>query len=183
MSDRPQEEGATSRAPVARWTRGTLTALIAIIMFTMMMVTTGDVTGRAFFNAPIKGSDEIVSFLLAILIFASLPLITWDQQHITVTLFGHWIRGAFARVLSVLLSATSTLVVALIAYRMWIQADLMREGQHITGALEWPIAPVVYMASVLSGMAAAILVIMTWQKITGHETFSPPRGPESLGSE
>jgi TRAP-type C4-dicarboxylate transport system permease small subunit len=183
MTDHSQEEGAATRSPVLRWTRGTLTALVAIVMFVMMMVTTIDVAGRAFFNLPIKGSDEIVSFLLAVLIFAALPLITWDQQHITVTLFGQWIRGTADRILSVLLSTTSTIVVIFIAYRMWIQADLMREGQHITGALQWPIAPVVYAASVLSGLTALILVVLTWQKLTGRETLPPPQDPESMGSE
>jgi TRAP-type C4-dicarboxylate transport system permease small subunit len=183
MTDRTEEEGAAKRSALVRWTRGALTALVAIVMFVMMMVTTTDVVGRAFLNLPIKGSDEIVAFLLATLIFASLPLVTWDQQHITVTLFGQWIRGTADRILSVLLSATSTVVVIFISYRMWIQADLMREGQHITGALQWPIAPVVYAASVLSGLTALILVILTWQKITGREAPPPPQDAESLGSE
>jgi TRAP-type C4-dicarboxylate transport system permease small subunit len=183
MTDHTEEEGAAKRSLLVRWTRGALTALVALVMFVMMMVTTGDVTGRAFFNLPIKGSDEIVAFLLALLIFASLPLVTWDRQHITVTLFGQWIRGTADRILSVLLSATSTVVVIFISYRMWIQADLMREGQHITGALQWPIAPIVYAASVLSGLAAFILVVLTWQKITGREIPPAPQDAESLGSE
>jgi TRAP-type C4-dicarboxylate transport system permease small subunit len=183
MSDHTEGEGAAERSMLVRWTRGVLTALVAIVMFVMMMVTTGDVAGRALFNLPIKGSDEIVAFLLATLIFASLPLVTWDRQHITVTLFGQWIRGTADRILSVLLSVTSTVVVIFISYRMWIQADLMREGQHITGALQWPIAPVVYVASVLSGLTAVILVILTWQKITGRETPPPLPDAESLGSE
>jgi TRAP-type C4-dicarboxylate transport system permease small subunit len=168
MTDRLQQEDTISRTAALRWTRGVLTALVSIVMFAMMMITVVDVAGRALVNVPVKGSDEIVSFLLAILIFSSLPLVTWDRQHITVTLFGHWIRGVSARVLAVLLAATSTLIVAFIAYRMWIQADLMREGQHITGALQWPIAPVVYMASVLSGLTAAILAYLTWQELLGR---------------
>lgn len=163
-----QEEGAAPRNAVSRWLRGALTALVSIVMFAMMMVMTVDVSGRAFFNLPIKGSDEIVSFLLVFLIFASLPLVTWDRQHITVTLFDRWIRGVLERVLSVAISVVCTVIVALIAYRMWIQADLMAEGLHQTGALQWPIAPVVYAASVLSALAAVILAMLTWQKLTGR---------------
>jgi hypothetical protein len=69
------------------------------------------------------------------------------------------------------------------AYRMWIQADLMREGQHITGALQWPIAPVVYAASVLSALTAQIIAVLTWQKLTGREALPPPQDAERMGSE
>lgn len=168
MSEHPEEEGGTTNAAVLRWSRGALTALVCLVMFAMMMVTVVDVIGRAFFNLPVKGSDEITSFLLAIVIFSALPLVTWDREHITVMLFDRWIRGGFARVLNTLLSVTGTLIVAFIAYRMWVQADLMREGQYLTGALQWPIAPVVYVASVLSGFAAAILAFLTWQDVAGR---------------
>jgi TRAP-type C4-dicarboxylate transport system permease small subunit len=168
MNDRLHEQGASTRASALRWTRGALTALVSMVMFAMMMIIVVDVAGRAFFSVPVKGSDELVSFLLAMLIFSSLPLVTWDQHHITVMLFGRWIRGGIARALAVLLSSTSTMVVAFIAYRMWVQAELMREGQHITGALQWPIAPVVYVASVLSGFTAAILAFLTWRQLVGH---------------
>lgn len=169
-----QEVGAAPRNAAARWLRGALTALVSLVMFAMMMVITIDVTGRAFFNFPIKGSDEIVSFLLVALIFGSLPLVTWDQHHITVTLFGRWIHGWLERALSVAIAAVCTIIVAVIAYRMWIQADLMAEGQHQTGALQWPIAPIVYTASLLSALAAAVLAMLTWQKLIGRE---PPTVP------
>jgi TRAP-type C4-dicarboxylate transport system permease small subunit len=171
MSKLPHEERAAASAAVLRWTRNALTGLVCVVMFAMMMVIVVDVAGRALFRLPVKGSDELVAFLLALLIFSALPLVTWDREHITVMLFDRWIRGGVARVLNALLSATSTLVVAFIAYRMWIQADLMREGQHLTGALQWPIAPVVYISSVLSGFAAAILAFLTWQDVSGR---SPP---------
>lgn len=155
------------------WTRGALNALVCLVMFAMMMVILIDVAGRALFNLPVKGSDEIVAFLLAILIFSALPLVTWDREHITVMLFDRWIRGGFARAINALLSATSAVVVTFITYRMWVQADLMNEGQHLTGALQWPIAPVVYASSVLSGFAAAILAFLTWQDVVGRPR--PPR--------
>ncbi|HEY7457661.1 MAG TPA: TRAP transporter small permease [Xanthobacteraceae bacterium] len=171
MSNRPSFHGASGVGIFARGVRGSLTALVALVMFAMMMLTTIDVAGRFLLNAPVKGSDELVSFLLATLIFASLPLITWDERHITVRLFDRWIIGRLHRVLDVLLSATSTIVLAVVTYRMWIQGVLMSEGQHITGALEWPIAPIAYLMSVLSGLTTLILVGLTWQKSVG--AFNP----------
>lgn len=168
MSERVQQEGAAPRGAASRWLRLALTALVSIVMFAMMMLIAVDVAGRALFNFPIKGSDEIVAFLLAILIFAALPLVSWDRQHITVTLFERWIRGRFEKVLGVVLSAVSTVVVAAIAYRLWIQARLMAEGQHITGALEWPIAPVVFFTSALAGLTAVVMLSLTIDMVTGR---------------
>jgi TRAP-type C4-dicarboxylate transport system permease small subunit len=165
---------------VARWTRGALTAAVSIVIFAMMMLTTADVAGRALFSKPIKGSFEIVTFLLAILIFCALPLITWDEKHISVRLFDHWIAAPVQRLLALLWAVVMTIIIAVITWRMWVQADLMREGQHITGFLEWPIAPVVYCMSVLSGLTTIILIIQTWQKFAHHR--DPPSQTQGAGA-
>lgn len=169
MSGTKGRDGGGASLVVARWTRWVLTALVSTVMFSMMVLTTADVVGRALFDTPIKGSAEIISFMLAIVVFGSLPLVTWDEQHITVNLFERWIGRSVQRALAFLLSAVSTAVVAAIAYRMWTQASLMAEGQHITGALEWPIAPIAYFMSVLSGFTALILLVITWRKMIGAE--------------
>ena len=165
MTDDVEAGGSPPKNPVARWTRGVLTALVSIVMFAMMMLTTADVAGRALLNKPIPGSFEIATFLLAILIFASLPLITWDQKHITVNLFERWIGGAFQRVLNAVLLLVSTGVVAMMTERMWVQGRLMDAGGHITGFLEWPIAPIAYTMAVLSGLTTLILAALTWRAI------------------
>ena len=171
---------ARRTGPVVLWTRRALTALISAVMFAMMALTTADVAGRAIFNMPVKGGFEIITFLLAILVFASFPLITWDEKHITVSLFERWIGGTFERVLGSVVAAVSTFVVAMITYRMWIQGDLMAEGQHITGFLEWPIAPIAYAMAALSGLTTVILATITWQKLTGR-AGAPPNDGEASG--
>jgi TRAP-type C4-dicarboxylate transport system permease small subunit len=174
----PAERGGAG--PIAFWTRRVLTALVSIIMFSMMILTTADVFGRAVLNTPIKGSFEIITFLLAALIFSSLPLITWDEKHITVSLIEQWIRGPSRRISRVLILTVCTIVVAGITYRMWVQGDLMAEGQHITGFLEWPIAPIAYFMAVLSGFSTLVLMLLTWSALSGKdldETDQSPAGP------
>lgn len=176
-------ERASGSFAIARWTRAALAALISIVMFSMMLLTTADVVGRYFFNKPIKGSFEIVTFLLAILIFASFPLVTWSDKHITVNLFDHWIPPSVKRWLSAFLSAVSTVIVAGITERMWVHGNLMAEGGHITGFLEWPIAPIAYYMSVLSGLTTIILVVLTWQKLTGRTVSILEDGKDLSGAE
>jgi TRAP-type transport system small permease protein len=164
VSGRPNLDGASSGRVADRWARGVLTGLVAVVMFSMMMLTTIDVVGRAL-GRPIKGSFEIVTFMLAILIFCALPLVTWDEKHIKVNLFDLWIPGPILIALNVLWATIMTLVMAGVTYRMWIQATLMRQGQHITGALEWPIAPVVYFMTLMCGLTTLILLFVLWRAL------------------
>jgi TRAP-type C4-dicarboxylate transport system permease small subunit len=170
----PSTGGLGREGPIARVLRNALTAVVAVVMFAMMMLTTIDVAARALLNMPVRGSYEIVTFLLAILVFASLPLVTWDEKHITVNLFDRWMRRRVRHLLDVVFLALSTVIVGVITWRLWVQGGLMAEGQHITGLLEWPIAPIAYFMSVLSALTTLILMFLTWQRLAGRET--PPTG-------
>jgi TRAP-type C4-dicarboxylate transport system permease small subunit len=185
MSASPADDSVHRASSVARWTRLALTAAIAIVIFAMMALTTADVAGRALFSKPIKGSYEIVTFLLAILIFCALPLVTWDEKHINVRLFDHWIAAPIQRALALLWAVIMTLIMAGITWRMWIQADLMAEGRHVTGFLEWPIAPIVYFMSALSCVTTVILAIQTWQKFLGggRAAAAPGVSAENPGAD
>lgn len=180
MGEHSGGEDAGGSFFVARWTRIALTALVSIVMFSMMMLTTADVAGRVF-GKPIKGSFEIVTFMLAILIFCALPLISWDEKHIKVNLFDHWIPAPILRALHVLWAIIMTVVMAGIAYRMWIQGNLMAQGQHVTGFLEWPIAPIVYVMCVLSGFTTIIFAVLVWQKL--FQRGAPPAETQQISAE
>ena len=181
MSNHSGGGDASGSAFAARWTHRVLTALVSIVMFSMMILTTADVAGRALFSKPIKGSFEIVTFMLAILIFCALPLISWDEKHIKVNLFDHWIPAPILRALNVLWAITMTVVMAGITWRMWIQGNLMAAGQHVTGFLEWPIAPIVYVMCVLSGFTTIIFAVLVWQKLFQRGT--PPAEAQQLDAE
>jgi hypothetical protein len=84
------------------------------------------------------------------------------------------------RPLAVLLAAVSAVVMVGVTWRMWIQGRLMWEGQHITGALEWPIAPVAFVMSALSAVTAAMLIVIAWRKFTG---LGRPAGNSDGGSD
>jgi TRAP-type C4-dicarboxylate transport system permease small subunit len=171
---------------IARVLRHALTGVVAVVMFAMMMLTTVDVAARALLNMPVRGSYEIVTFLLAILVFASLPLVTWDEKHITVSLFDRWMQQRVRHLLDVLFSALSAVIVGVITWRLWVQGRLMAEGQHVTGLLEWPIAPIAYFMSVLSALTTLILILLTWRKVVGRgapSTRGLDGGRETAGIE
>lgn len=141
-----------ARSPLDRL----LLALVALTMLAMMSVVFVDVAGRYFFNAPLPGGFEIVQFLMPLAIFGALPLVTRDGEHITASLFEHWIRGAFRRVVEQIVLLFNVAIMAFVAYRMWVEGGKLAEAQKISGFLEWPFAPVAYGIAALSALTAIV---------------------------
>ncbi|HUG79203.1 MAG TPA: TRAP transporter small permease [Burkholderiales bacterium] len=143
---------------VAWLTRG-LAAVAALVLFAMMGLTVVDVFGRYVLHRPVAGSFEVMQFLLAILVFTALPIVSHEREHITVALAEGWLRGRLRRAQELFVLALSAAALAVIASRMWQQGDVLRETQAITGFLLWPIAPIAYFAAVLSGVALALVLV------------------------
>lgn len=139
-----------------------LRGLIAVVVFAMMALIFVDVFLRYLFSAPIPGGFEVVQFMLAILIFMALPLVTWAEGHIVVSIFeGFFVgrRGVVQRLFVMLASIGSLL---LIAYLMWRQAESLHASRQVTGFLEWRIFPVAYVMCGLTLIAVCIQVAMLW---------------------
>ena len=77
----------------------TLRYLIAAVAFSMMGLIFVDVFMRYLFSAPLPGAFEVTQFLLAILVFLSLPIVVWADENISVALFTGFFRGRVAHVL------------------------------------------------------------------------------------
>jgi TRAP-type transport system small permease protein len=53
-----------------------VSALLVVMLFAMVALTFTDVVGRRLFNTPVFGANDITEHLMAIIIFAGLPLLT-----------------------------------------------------------------------------------------------------------
>ncbi len=139
-----------------------LRALIALVVFAMMALIFVDVFMRYLFSAPIPGGFEIIQFMLAFLIFTSLPMVTWAEGHIVVSIFDKFFvgrRGVIQRICVMVVSIASLL---LIAFLMWRQALSLHASRQVTGFLEWRIFPIAYVMCGLSLVAVGIQVAILW---------------------
>lgn len=59
-----------------------LNAMATVWIFLIMFLTTGDVLGRVFFNAPITGTPELIKVSLVGIVFMQLPHAFWMNRHI-----------------------------------------------------------------------------------------------------
>jgi TRAP-type C4-dicarboxylate transport system permease small subunit len=68
-------------------------ALLATLLGFMVLLTFVDVIGRHVFNQPVYGANDITEHLMALIVFAGLPLVTRARGHLAVDLFDYHIMS------------------------------------------------------------------------------------------
>lgn len=183
----PDAASGRVRSPLLRALILALSGVTAVLLFSMMALAFVDVLGRYVFHAPVPGAFEIIEFMLALLIFAGLPLVTLENNHITVSI----LDGLFSRravwIKQAIIHLASAGVLAFIAERMWGQAVYLAEAEKITGFLEMEIAPVIFALCVLAAVTAALQLMIAWEHLRAGprpESGQAPAGsPTGMGPE
>jgi len=143
---------------VARLNR-LLAGIANFVLFAMMVLTFVDVWARYGFNAPIPGGFEITEYLLVILIYAALPLVTARDEHVTVDVLDSIIPAAITRLQRHFMNLLAGLVLSFLTWRLWVKAGQSIEDNMITTDLEMPLAPLIYFMSILAGITALTFLI------------------------
>jgi len=144
-----------------------LSTVAAVVLGGVMMVSVVDVVGRYLFNRPLPGSSEITEILMAVLIYAGLPIVSQRQAHITVDLLDSITPKAIVPIRNIVVGLLSVLVLGVIAWRLWAYAGQIGESKDVTEYLKLPLAPFAYAMSVLAGIAAAIELYRTARPVAG----------------
>ena len=129
------------------------------ILVMMVLLITIDVILRYFLNRPIKGSYELVEFMLALLVFLGLAYVQTKKGHVSVTLFtGRLSPGQ----MSVVKSATDLLCLitfSLISWRCMVQAETLRTSGTSSDVLSIPNFPFMWMVVFGSLLLSLIFLI------------------------
>lgn len=164
------KEGSRRDAPglaLAAWCGVGLASIAGIALFAMMTVTFVDVIGRYLFGSPLQGAYELTEFLLPIMVFAALPLVTGREEHVTTGLFEKSIRGAVLVVKRVSLNlagAAACGYMAVALYRAFGASAAIGESSQLLGV---PKAPIIGAAAVMSAVAAALLAVRAAAALRG----------------
>ena len=145
-----------------------LQLIMAVILFAMMVVTVADVTGRYLFARPIPGGFEVVQYMMAFVIFASLPLTTVSDSHLSVSIVSKALSGASRRVHSVFVLLVSAIAVFVLAWRITEQAGIQVRLQQVSGFLRIPLSWIGYGIAVFAWLTFAIIVVMLGGAILGR---------------
>ena len=130
--------------------------IAAAALFAIMGLTLVDVLGRKFFDASLPGSLELTELLMVAVIFAGLPLVSLQGEHIVFDSLDGRLSNRVRRLQQWLVELLSLVLLGGLAWLMWVKAGQLSSYGDITAQLKLPVAPVVYAMSVLCAVTAGV---------------------------
>ena len=112
--------------------------LAAGVLLALMVMTFSDVILRSVLNDPIEAATELTRLFMAIMVFASLPLVSWRGEHIVVDLFDGLFSAAAGRIRDATVNLLSGLLLLWPALRVWQLASRARAYGDVTEYLHIP---------------------------------------------
>ncbi len=131
----------------------------ALGLFAMMATTVVDVIGRYVFNKPLPASFEFTEYLMGVLVFAALPVVTLRGEHVRITLIDARLGPRVARARDRILGVVCGVVCAGLSWAVIGLASRMAAYGDGTQTLGLPLAPLALLmaASLIAcGAIAAI---------------------------
>ncbi len=149
----------TPRKRPAIWLGRLPSFLAAATLFALMVMTFFDVMLRSVFNNPIESATELTRLFMAIIVFSSLPVISWKGEHIVVDLLDSWFGEAASRIRDGLVNLASGAALVWPALRVWQLAGRARQYGDVTEYLQIPQFYIAYFIAVATFVTAALLLV------------------------
>lgn len=150
-----------------KWANGLVAALA---LFAIMWLTLFDVSGRKFLDHSIPGALEVTEILMVVVIFAALPLVSWNSEHVVFDTLDSFLPRAVRWVQHRFVHLVCACTFGFLAKLMVDRGDRFAEYGDITVHLQLPLAPVAYlMAGLLVITALVHLVFVCVQHPIEHK--------------
>lgn len=115
-----------------------VSGLLVAMLSTMVALTFTDVVGRRLFNTPVFGANDITEHLMAIIVFAGLPLVTARRGHLSIDLFDAWLLRPSLRWWHKIVDVLIAAVLALAAWQYFVAIEEARLINEVSPALTIP---------------------------------------------
>ena len=139
----------------------------------MMLLTFVDVAGRKLFASPVYGAYEVTEFMMGVLIFSALPLVTARENHVTIDVFDHFIPPRVGVWQRVTVNLLSTVVLAFLGWRLWILSASHLRTNEVTMTLHIPHAPFTRAFAVMALLAALACLVVTFEHLRRARRRAP----------
>ena len=128
-------------------------------------MTFADVILRSIFNDPIESATELTRLLMAIIVFSSLPIVSWRGKHIIIDLLDSNFNKSLARIRNILIDGISGAVLVWPGYRVWELAERAKLYGDTTEYLEIPQFYVAYFIAIATMITALTMVLRSFMWI------------------
>ena len=161
----------------------TLEGVAGATLFGMMLLTTADVTGRYLFNSPILGTVELTQLMLAAVVFLSLPVVCWRQEHVSVDLLDAIFPPRLIWVREVIVNLVVTAALWVMAQRVWMLAERAFEWGDLTEFLRIPRGYLIGLIAIMLAISALLTLLRTVLYFLEGIKVIERGGPLSPGGE
>jgi len=141
------------------WSGWVLAVAAALVLFSMMVITFIDVSGRKLFVKPLYGAYEVTEFLMGMLIFCALPLVTAREGHVTVDVFDQFVPVRWRRWQQAVITLVSAVTLGFIAWRLWLLGVQHVANREVTMTLHIPHGPFAQVFALMAGIAAVACLV------------------------
>jgi TRAP-type C4-dicarboxylate transport system permease small subunit len=136
----------------------------AAALLAMMLLTVVDVVGRYAFDAPLGGAGEATEILLALVVFAGLPLASLAGEHIRIDILDVLLGARAQRRQRVLGSVCAAAGCGLLAWRLWLRGNELMDYGDVASHLKIPLAPLAWFMALCCIVAALAFAFIAWRE-------------------
>jgi len=140
----------------------------------MMVLAFVDVWGRYLLRRPVFGGYEVTEFMMGVLIFTALPLLCAREGHVTIDLLDGVIPGSWARWQRFGVNLVSAGALAVMAWRLFLQAGEHLASREVTMTLKIPHWPFGLVFAAMATVAVVACLIRSWTYLANAERATPP---------
>lgn len=151
------------------------TWLACAVLFMLMVMTFSDVILRSILNNPIESATELTRLFMAIMVFASLPLVTWKGEHIVVDLMDPLFSRALARLRDIAIDLSAGFLILWPAKRVFDLAERARDYQDVTEYLGLPQHYIGWFIAVFSTITALTFIARGVARIFAPHLLETPQ--------
>lgn len=150
---------ATPWSRIGRVLQLTLEGVAGATLFAMMLLTTLDVGGRYFFNSPILGAVELTQLMLAAVVFLSLPVVCWREEHVSVDLLDAIFPKRLIWIRQVLVNLIITAALWVMAGRVWALGVRAFDWGDVTEFLRIQTGYLIYLIAAMLAVSALLSLL------------------------
>jgi TRAP-type C4-dicarboxylate transport system permease small subunit len=154
--------------PLQQGIQQAVSLLLVLMLSAIVALTFTDVMGRRLFNTPVFGANDITEHLMAVIIFAGLPLLTAQRGHLSIDLFDHWLLQPKWRFWHKAVDVLIAAVLGLVAGQYFVSIQEARDFNEVSPALGIPRAWMYAFISATTALAAVLSLFAPAPQAADH---------------
>lgn len=174
------------RSAAIEWLARALAILGGLVLVVITLLIVVSITGRGLVRqglGPIPGDFELVEAMTAFAVFSFLPWCQLQRAHATVDVFTSFFPNRINRVIDLLAELLMTLVMILLAWRLWYGMMDKIRYQETTFILQFPVwwGFAAAMCAIVVGVIVSVYmtIVRAQEAFAGESQFAPTKGGDA----